>query len=145
MRVCAYRAAHAERYLDNDESVLAVKQAWKQHTGRCALLMKRSRVVTLLRDLRANAAVVPPNKFAKLGFLHKEGGSVKNWRRRYFVMTQERMSYYKGQEVRAQARTCGGLRSGVPLWQRAVLTMRPVARRARSWASSSCRVRWPMW
>ena len=31
----------------------------------------------------------------KKGFLHKQGGNYKNWKRRYFILSENLLSYYK--------------------------------------------------
>ena len=31
----------------------------------------------------------------KKGFLNKQGGVYKNWKRRYFILTNDHLSYYK--------------------------------------------------
>jgi len=37
---------------------------------------------------------------AKSGYLTKEGFNVKNWKKRWFVLGKETLSYYKNQEAR---------------------------------------------
>jgi len=36
----------------------------------------------------------------KRGFLTKQGGSIKTWHKRWFVLDTHKVSYYKAQDVR---------------------------------------------
>jgi hypothetical protein len=41
----------------------------------------------------------------KKAFLTKQGGAIKTWHKRWFVLDSQKISYYKGQEVRAHLNT----------------------------------------
>ena len=45
----------------------------------------------------------------KQGFLVKQGGKVRNWKKRLFVLNTEGLSYYKTEQVRPLGAREGGV------------------------------------
>jgi len=47
----------------------------------------------------------------KRGFLTKQGGSIKTWHKRWFVLDTHKVSYFKAQDVRRARCPSGGSKS----------------------------------
>eukprot|EP00730_Choanoeca_flexa_P003618 TRINITY_DN11455_c0_g1_i1.p1 TRINITY_DN11455_c0_g1~~TRINITY_DN11455_c0_g1_i1.p1 ORF type:complete len:980 (+),score=284.95 TRINITY_DN11455_c0_g1_i1:32-2941(+) len=69
-----------------------------------AMSMAAFAATTVSRKFRKSRRSVKKSpKFIMEGFLHKEGGKMKNWRARWFVLTDKELTYFKSASVREPA------------------------------------------
>lgn len=82
-----------ERQLDQNESPLEIIQSW----GKVVNMNLQKLVI------KPRASLPPrPSVMGATGWLHKEGGKMKSWKKRWFVTNKEGILYYKDQKMNGQ-------------------------------------------
>jgi hypothetical protein len=80
-------ASSAERIIDDDERVLPVTMRWPPGAQN-RLLYKRNPAAKITVPMLAGFPTLS-------GWLHKEGVSVRSWKKRYFSLKRDAIYYYK--------------------------------------------------